>query len=203
MASRRRAEEILHEQLNQVSWALFCGDLDSQTAALETLRKLGGYLYVRGFSGMGMKPVETLVRALEDVQNGVRPEIFDPNLRDETGSLRRKRSQSSAKMEVKIYAAALLGALMKTGLGRAEAAAKVARATAKWPKIDEQEITKRTVIGWRDDCLQSMKSDPLRQDYDRRLAAMSDEPSGVKFRDFVLQNGPPLLSAPSSAEKTV
>jgi hypothetical protein len=70
------------------------------------------YLHVRGLSGQGLKPLIDLIAALESLDAGNLPELFDPKLRP--GQIpERKWSRSAASRETKLHAAACMDALMR------------------------------------------------------------------------------------------
>jgi hypothetical protein len=71
--------------------------------------------------------------AFERIDKGVLPKLFDPKM--EPGELPgRKWSRSFAADEIKIHAAACMDALMKSGVGKNEAAVRVERHADNWPR---------------------------------------------------------------------
>lgn len=76
----------------------------------EVLRLWYKYLDRRGVSGHAMQPLVIAFRALEDVERGVLPELFDPKAAINSGSRgRSKWSRSSGHAQFKVYASACMG----------------------------------------------------------------------------------------------
>lgn len=149
------------------------------------------FLFLRGLSGQALVPLADLLRAFESVDQGVLPELFDPNIK--SGELpERKWSRSWAGIETKLYAAACMNALMKTGLTKDDAAKRVARATDNWPRISRGLIKKSTVINWRDEFLQQSRQSQEWLLFSGLSKNFSEGPRARQYLKEVLRNGPVL-----------
>ena len=149
------------------------------------------FLYVGGLSGQALKPLADLLRALDSVDEGVLPELFDPNIKN-CELPERKWSRSWAGIETKIYAAACMDALMKTGSTKDEAAARVARSTDNWPRISTGLIKKSTVINWRDELGQQSHQSQEWLLFSGLLKNFVEGPKARQYLNQVLRNGPVL-----------
>ena len=167
----------------------------------EFLRLCFRYLDKRGVSGHAMQPLVIAFRALEDVERGILPELFDPKaaINSGPGGLS-KWSRSSGAEQFKVYASACVGALMKTGLLKEQAATRVARATASWARFSSGIIKASTVVNWRDELMQRSTADPGRRFYEYLVRMFSDGPNAAQCLDEVLRNGPPLIGGMRQSE---
>ena len=120
------AEQALFEEMEHAAELLQSEEDFGRSGVRHALHACYSFLHVRGLSGQGLKPLIDLIAALESVDEGVLPEIFDPKLRP-AKIPERKWSRSAASRETKLHAAACMDALMKHGASKAEAAARVAR----------------------------------------------------------------------------
>jgi hypothetical protein len=80
-ADLARAEEALFEEMEHAAELLQSQDDFGRSGARHALHSCYSFLYVRGLSGQGLKPLADLMIALEDVAQGNLPELFDPKLR--------------------------------------------------------------------------------------------------------------------------
>ena len=151
------------------------------------------YLGRRGLSGQAMKPLIDVFMALQDVENGVLPELFDPKAESNSGpDGLNKWSRSKGAEQVKYYAAACMSALMKTGVGKKEAAKRVERAAQSWARFSSGIIKASTIANWRDEFLKKTTADPGRLVYESSLLGFSEGPKAAKYLDGVLRKEPPL-----------
>ncbi len=169
-------------------------------AAKDAVQLAFTYLDKRGLSGHAMKPLFDVFRALQDVENGVLPELFDPKAASNSGpDGLSKWSRSSGAEQVKPYAAACMGALMKTGLRKEEAAIRVERAAQYWPRFSSGIIKASTVANWRDELMQGSTTDPDRLIYESLVRYFSDGPNAAELLE-VLHKGPPLTGGMRRSE---
>lgn len=155
------------------------------------LRACHDYLHVRGLSGQGLKVLVDALAALDTVDKGTLPEIFDPKM--QPGVLpERKWSRSAAAQETRIYVAACLDALMNSGMSQDNAAAKVAASARNWPRISSSIINFSTVVNWRDGLMQQQSIDPDRQKFEGISRMLSDGPRSARYLNEVLKDGPPM-----------
>jgi hypothetical protein len=94
-------------------------------------------------------PFLALRVALQDVERGVRPDLFstDPALR--------KRSRSSQRKHLQMLASVALDVLMFLGDTHERAAARVARGVSEWPGFEPAAVTPVTIKNWRNQMLGS------------------------------------------------
>lgn len=147
------------------------------------------FLYVGGLSGQALKPLADLLRALDSVDEGVLPELFDPNIKN-CELPERKWSRSWAATETKIYAAACMDALMKTGSTKDEAAERVTRSTEKWPRVSSGCINPNTVVNWRDELLQEIGQSHERLLFSELSKKFVEGPNASEYLKGVLRIGP-------------
>ena len=151
------------------------------------------FLDKRGLSGQAMQPLLKVQAALQDVANGILPELFDPASTTNSGPEgRSKWSRSSGAKEFRHYAAACMGALMRQSMKKTQAAERVARAMQSWPTFSAGLIKANTVANWRDELMQSAKTDTDRQRYQHLVDNFAVGPRAREFLAEILQNGPPL-----------
>lgn len=175
-----RSAELLHTEVDYGRAGLRCA-----------LRACHDYLHIRGLSGQGLKALADALAALDTVDKGTLPEIFDPNMRP--GVLpQRKWSRSAAAQETRIYVAACLDALMKSGMSQDDAAAKVAARSQNWPRISSGIINSSTVVNWRDGFMQQQSVDPDRRKFEGISRIFSDGQRGARDLNEVLRHGPPM-----------
>jgi hypothetical protein len=184
-----RAEQALFEEMECAAELLQSQEDFGRSGVRHALHACYWFLNVRGLSGQGLKPLIDLVAALENVDEGVLPELFDPKLRPGQRPAR-KWSRSAGSRETKLYAAACMDALMKRGISKDEAAARVARFAGGWPRISQGEIRASTVANWRDELLQSLSNDPDRSRFESYSKMLSQGPRAKAFLQEVLRVGP-------------
>lgn len=139
----RRMEQIAREasQAEDFGWA----------AAFKAVQACRELLRARGLSGQALKPLTDILMALADVHSGILPELFDPKALLRAGAEGEKKwSRSSAADQIRFYAAACLGALIKNGTPKDQGAAKVAGSAKNWPRMSSGIIEGSTVVNWRD-----------------------------------------------------
>ena len=185
-ANLELAEQALFEEMEHAAELLQSQEDFGRSGARHALHACYSFLQVRGLSGQALKPLIDLVRALEDVDHGVLPEVFDPKLRPGQTAAR-KWSRSAASREAKLYAAACMDAWMKRGISKDVAAARVARFASGWPRVSQGEIKTSTVANWRDELLQSPSDDPDRSRFESYSRMLSQRQA---FLDEVLRGGP-------------
>jgi hypothetical protein len=185
-ANLERAEQALFEEMERAAELLQSQEDFGRSGVRHALHACYSFLHVRGLSGQALKPLIDLVAALESVDRGVLPEVFDPELRPGDAP-RRKWSRSAAARETKLYAAACMDALMKRGSSKDEAAARVARFAAGWRRVSQGEIKASTVTNWRDELLQSASNAAERRLFEGYSRMLSQRPA---FLEEVLRGGP-------------
>ena len=186
-------EELLFEYLEIVfEENLKSSDFGRQSAD-DAVQLIIIFLDKRGLSGQAMQPLLKVQAALQDVANGILPELFDPASTTNAGPEgRSKWSRSNGAKQVRHYAAACMSALMRQGMKKMQAAERVARATQSWPTFSAGLIKANTIANWRDELMQSAKTDNDRQSYEHLVENFSNGPRAKEFLAEILQKGPPL-----------
>jgi hypothetical protein len=82
----REAERALFESLEVTATDYMKADDFGRQAAREALRACLKFLHDRGLSGQALKALADVIRALDDVDRGVLPEIFDPQAGERAGA---------------------------------------------------------------------------------------------------------------------
>jgi hypothetical protein len=200
LVGRGAAERVLFGNLEQTARQATQAEDFGRRAVIEALDACVSFLYARGLSGQAMKPLLDMRKALADVTLGILPELFDPKAVERARAGTRKRSRSSASDEIRVYAAACLGALMEKGIAKSEAKAKVARCAQDWPRFSSGTLNGNTVANWRDRIIQAPVSDLKRRTYDSIVRGFTVGPSANRYLDEVLRDGPPLTGAIRKAE---
>jgi hypothetical protein len=197
----RDAEAKLYEQLLQASDLLNHSETYGREGVIAALRAVVGFLLDRDPENVGhmLQPFTILNNAFKDLHRedsmGRRhvPELFTPNPLDDQGDPILNRSHSSQKNRIKVYAAACMGALVKSKIPKEQAASQIASAIESWPRVDGQTITASTVSSWRRELSEALPSDPQRIDFDELIEEFRAKETGAGFLAHVLKNGPPLL----------
>jgi hypothetical protein len=183
------AEQVLFEEMEHAAELLQSEEDFGRSGARHAVHACYSFLHARGLSGQGLKALIDLVAALDSVTVGVLPEVFDPKFRP--GEFpERKWSRSAASRETKVYAAACMDALMKNGASKPEAAARVARRAAGWPRLFQGEIKKSTVTNWRDELFQGPSNDPDRRRFEAVSRNLSDGSNAKSYLEDILRWGP-------------
>jgi len=189
---RITAEKRLFHELDQIALTLASAEDFGRGAAIDALTATCFFLKGRGFSGQALKPLIDVRKGLQEVVRGVLPELFDPGAAKQ--AQKRRWSRSSAATEIKVFAAALMDALMrgKSKMKKRDAAGRVARHTERWPRVSVGVITADTVANWRDELLQRMSTDPDRQMFEGYSRSFIEGPRTSAFLKDALRSGPPL-----------
>lgn len=188
-ADLARAEQALFDEMEHAAELLQSKGDFGRSGVRHALHACHSFLYVRGLSGQGLKPLIDLIAALEGLDGGVLPELFDPKLRP--GQIpNRKWSRSAASDETKIHAAACMDALMKGGTQKDEAAARVARFAVGWARVSQGEIKGTTVTNWRDELLQGPSNAPDRRRFEGLFRMLSEGPKAKACLEQALRIGP-------------
>jgi hypothetical protein len=188
-ADLERAEQALFEHMEHAAELLQSEEDFGRSGVRHALHACYSFLHDRGLSGQGLKPLLDLIAALESVNEGTLPEIFDPKLGP--GEIpERKWSRSAASRETKVYAAACMDALMKNGASKTEAAARVARCAAGWPIMCRGEIKESTVVNWRDGLIQGPSNAADRRRFEGLCQMLTQGPKANSYLQQVLRAGP-------------
>ena len=170
-------------------------------AASEAVQLVLNYLDKRGLSGQAMKPLIDISNALQNVESGVLPELFDPKATNGSGPEgSRTWSRSDGGKQIKHYAAGCMGALMITGVRKEEAAMRVARAAQSWPRFSAGVIKANTVANWRDELMQAEMNNPGRLMYECLVSNFSVGPKAKQYLEEVLHKGPQLTGGKRRSE---
>ena len=185
------AESALFEEMEHAAELLQHEEDFGRSSIRYAVYACYSFLHVRGLSGQALKPLADLMAAFESADKGILPELFDPKIKP--GQMpERKWSRSHAARETKLHAAACMDALMKSNVGKDEAAAHVARHTANWPRISQGLIKANTVANWRDELLQQGSDDRDRRRFERLSAMFSQGAKAKEHLAETLRGGPVL-----------
>ena len=195
------AELTLFEEMEQAAKLLQSQEDFGRSGVRHAIHACHSFLHVRGLSGQALKPLIDLIGALESVVSGVLPELFDPKLKPEQIP-ERKWSRSPAASEIKIHAPACREALMKNGVGKDEAAARVARHADNWPRVSQGLIKPSTVANWRDELLQQSSDNRERRRFEHRSAVLSQGPRASEYLAEALRIGPVLVGGVRKQRKS-
>jgi hypothetical protein len=196
--SSRRAESDLFRGLHEAAKSLENTDDYGRKNVIAALKAVGVFLYGRGARSHLMQPFTLLENAFadlerEDAQGRVQvPELFRPKPVDSQGDPVSAQSQSYLKRKIKLCAAACMERKMQLGESKKVAAANVARATDKWPKIDLQTINGTTIVNWRRMYLNLSRDDPDHKDFQYLIDEFNNDETGSGFFANVFKHGPSL-----------
>jgi hypothetical protein len=183
------AERVLFEEMEDAAKLLHNQEDYGRSGVLHALHSCYSFLHVRGLSGQALKPLINAMKAMESVNSGKLPELFDPSIKP--GRLpERKWSQSPAGRETKYLAAACMDALILQEIPKNEAAARVARYVVGWPRVSKGVITANTVANWRDE-LRQAPSKSVERRYFEDLSRMLRQRS-KSYLEEALRIGPAL-----------
>jgi hypothetical protein len=185
-------EQLLFEYLELIFEENVQSSDFGRQAAFEAVQVVRLFLNKRGLAGQAMNPLIKVEEAFDDLKRGVLPELFDPASTKNAGlDGNRKWSRSRGAAETKIYAVAAMGALMKQGVKKIEAANRTATAVQSWSTLSAGIIKPMTIVNWRDYLMQSPKTDVDRQRFELLITHLTSGPRTKEFLLEVLHNGPP------------
>jgi hypothetical protein len=186
-ANVEQAEKVLFEEMEQAAELLQSKDDFGRSGVRHAVHACYSFLHVLGLSGQALKPPIDVITAFESVDHGNLPELFDPKLKP-AAVPERKWSRSAAANEVKIHAAACMDALMNNGIGKDEAAARVARHSNNWPRVSQGLIKPNTVANSRDELLQKRSDDRERKRFEKRSGILltGKSPANIPKKPFAL-----------------
>lgn len=185
------AERVLFEEMEHAAELLHNQEDYGRSGVVHALHTCHSFLHVRGLSGQGLKPLIDVMKALESVDKGILPELFDPKIK--RGRLsERKWSRSPAARETKSLAAACMHALIEQEIPKNEAAARVARYAVRWPRVSIGAITANTVTNWRDEFLQAPSKSAERRCFEGLSRIFSEGPKSKSYLEDALRIGPVL-----------
>lgn len=188
-ADRAYAELVLFEEMEDAAELLQSREDFGRAGVVHALYSCHSFLHVRGLSGQALKPLIDVIRALESVDKGVLPELFDPKIRPGRVPVR-KWSRSPGAREMKSFAAACMDALMKNGRSKDLAAKRVASFAVRWPRVSQGPITAHTVTNWRDELLQAPSKSDARRHFDGLSRMFSVGPNFKSVFKDALRIGP-------------
>jgi hypothetical protein len=187
---RIAAEKRLFNELDKIAPNLASTENFGRAVMIESMKSICIFLHDRGLSGQALKPFIDILKALGDVEKGVLPPVFDPKAAMKFEA--QKWSRSSAAAETKVFAAALMDALIRKKMKKSEAAKLVARFAKNWPRISIGVITHTTVANWRDELGQRMSTDADRMSFERYSRNFVTGPRAPAYLKEALRSGPPL-----------
>jgi hypothetical protein len=85
-----------------------------------------------------------------------------------------------------------MNALMKRGMAKNLAAARVADYAVRWPRISKGKITAHTVTNWRDELLQAPSNNAERRHFEGLSRIFSEGSRSKSYLDDALRRGPVL-----------
>jgi hypothetical protein len=150
------------------------------------------FIYLRGRGAELAAPFLQIAAAFEDLSRGGKPRLFAKK-----SIAAKERERSPERRHSHMLAAAALEVLVRLsptrgeGQKRTSAANKVARHVNKWPGMEKQQITGRTVVGWRDQ--QRRLGEDAQKPFDRVVEKILAEPDPQKTLQQLLRSGPPGL----------
>jgi hypothetical protein len=191
---RREAEEWLFAAL-EANTESYATDTDfGRRAAREAVLCVITFLDGRGLSGQVTKVLADLAEAVTDVENGILPEMLDPNSATQAGADGRQVWTRSAKgKETDLYLAAAAEALHRTTKRKLSTIFdEVARRAQAWPRISSGTITPGRVKEARHKHLPPRRKKGVITQFELIVQSLSESPNAAKFLEEVLANGPPL-----------
>jgi hypothetical protein len=152
------------------------------------------FIYQRGGGAELAGPFLQIAAAFEDLERGGKPKLFSKKSVPE-----KERERSPERKHIHMLAAASLEVMLKpTPRGsniwgddaskRSGAADMIARHVNKWPGMEAQVVTRRTVIAWRNQQRRLSESD--RKPFDTVVEKILAEPNPRKTLDNLLRTGP-------------
>jgi hypothetical protein len=183
------AERVLFEEMEHAAELLQDQEDFGRSGVFHALHACHSFLHVRGLSGQVLKPLMDVMKALGSIDKEILPELFDPKIK--RGELsERKWSRSPVARETKSLAAACMDALMNRGMGKDEAATRVADYAVRWPRVSKGTITGNTVMNWRDELLQAPSKGAERRYFNGLSRMFSEGPKSKSYLEEALRIGP-------------
>jgi len=140
-------------------------------------------------------PFLQIAEAFADLERGGKPKLFSKKSAPD-----KEREHSPERRHIHMLAAAALEVMVKleprsvrisdaATSKRSAAADRIARDVNRWPGMEAQQVTGRTVIAWRNQ--QRSLSKSARRPFDTVAAKILAEPHPRKSVDQLLRSGPP------------
>jgi hypothetical protein len=141
------------------------------------IRRRGGAAELAG-------PFLQIAAAFEDLEKGGTPALFAKKTMP-----KKERGRSPERKHIHLLAAAALEVLISLRDERGVAAAHVARHINRWPGMGAQNVTAKTIAGWRDK--QRRLPDGERRGFNTVVGEMKSAPDPRQVVDDLLRKGPP------------
>jgi hypothetical protein len=190
-------EKEFAETLRQAAFVFENEENGRFQGSILACKAVARFIYQRGGGAELAAPFLQIATAFEDLERGGKPRIFSkksvaPKERERSPERRHIHLLAAAALEVLIQLSSHTSRLWADDTQkRTSAANKVARHVNKWPGMGRQQVTARTVIGWRDQ--QRSLSKDARKPFERVVERILAEPTPQKTVEKLLRSGPPGL----------
>jgi hypothetical protein len=196
-ASPNEIEEEFFETLRQAAF-IFENERNGRfLGSILACRAVAKFIYRRGRGAELAGPFLQIAEAFKELDRGGKPRLFVKK-----SAPSKERERSPERKHIQMLAAAALEVFVKTtprsardwdenSKGKINAANMVARFVNKWPGMEAQQVTGRTVIAWRDQ--QRRLGEPERRPFDTVVEKILGEADPRKTIEQLLRSGPPGL----------
>jgi hypothetical protein len=158
-------------------------------------RAVARFIYQRRGGAELAGPFLQIAEAFKELERGGKPKLFSKKSVPE-----KERERSPERKHIQMLAAAALEVMVKLSprgsniwdddkRKRDSAVGMIAQHVNKWPGMGAQEVTGRTVIGWRNQ--QRALSKSGRKPFDTVVEKILAEPKPRQTLDGLLRSGPP------------
>jgi hypothetical protein len=153
------------------------------------------FIHQRGGGAELAAPFLQIAEAFKELERGGKPRLFSKR-----STPAKQRERSPERKHIQMLAAAALEVLVRLtprsasawgdgAKGRDNAASKVARYVNKWPGMEAQQVTGKTIIAWRNQ--QRALNTADRKRFDTVVEKILAEPSPEQTVVDLLRRGPP------------
>jgi hypothetical protein len=192
-----QVEQEFAEALRQAAY-IFEKEVNGRfLGSITACKAVARFIYLRNGGAELAAPFLQIAEAFQELERGGKPRLFAKKSLPE-----KERERSPERKHIHMLAAAILEVQMRLTprksriwaedtSTRDSAANKIARHVNKWKGMGAQEVTRPTVIAWRNQ--QRSLSQGKRKQFDTVVAKILDEPNPHETVERLLRNGPPGL----------
>jgi hypothetical protein len=190
-------EKEFAETLRQAAFVFENEENGRFQGSILACRAVARFIHQRGGGAELAAPFLQIATAFEDLGRGGKPRLFSkksvaPKERERSPERKHIHMLAAAALEVLVQLSSHTSSPLTEDMQKkTDAANKVARHVNKWPGMGAQQVTGRTVIGWRNE--QRRLTKDARKPFERVVERILAEPAPRKTVEWLLRSGPPGL----------
>ena len=179
------AEREFAETLRQAAFVFENEKNGRFQGSILACRAVARFIYERGGAAQLAVPFLQIAVAFEKLDRGGNPRLFAKK-----SVPKKERERSPERKHIHMLAAAALEVLLRLKADtKSNLANMIARHVNKWPGMEEQEVTGRTVIAWRNQ--QGRLSKEEQKPFDTVVEKILGEQNPSEEVKRLLRSGPP------------